>query len=126
MFEVVPAETLMVPCVRATVTEAVMTEPFRPNETLLLFENVRAERLLLVVPALTLMFVSDVAIDAVMVEAFRPNEIPFEFENVKAEARFEVVPAERLMEACVRGDRRARRDGRAVQTEARRCSSSRT
>ena len=68
----------MPPMARASAfTEAVMTEPFKPNETLLLFENVRAERLLLVVPAETLMFVRLVAIDAVIVEALRPKLTPF-------------------------------------------------
>jgi hypothetical protein len=60
-----------------------------------------AERLFDVVPALTLMFVSEVAIDAVIVEAFKPKLTPFELENVNAEARFDVVPALRLIEACV-------------------------
>lgn len=71
--------------------------PLRPKLTLLLFENVIALRLFDVVPALTLMFVRDVATEAVIVEAFRPNDTPFEFENVNAEARFDVVPALRLM-----------------------------
>ena len=60
-----------------------------------------AETLLLVVPPLTLMAVSEVAIEAVMVEALRPKETLFEFEKVKAEARLLVVPAERLIEPCV-------------------------
>ena len=57
--------------------------------------------MLLVVPPLTLMAVSEVAIEAVMVEALRPKETLFEFEKVKAEARLLVVPAERLIEPCV-------------------------
>ena len=82
-------------------TDAVITDPFRPNETPLPFENVMADRFCEVVPALTLMFVRLVAIEAVRVDAFRPKETPFEFENVNAEARLLVVPAERLMLAWV-------------------------
>jgi hypothetical protein len=63
---------------------------------LLLFENVIADRLLLVVPAETLMLVRLVATDAVTVEAFNPNDTPLELLNVTAVRLFEVVPALRL------------------------------
>jgi len=74
-----------------------MTEPFRPNDTPLEFENVTALRLLDVVPALILMFVSDVAMDAVIVEALSPKLTPLLFEKVNADARLLVVPALKLM-----------------------------
>src|SRR5580698_6678570 len=90
-FEVVPAERLMEACVEATVALAVIVEPLSPKETLLLFENVMAERLLLVVPPLTLIWA-----DAVMVEALSPKLTLFEFDSVKAVRLFEVVPAEML------------------------------
>ena len=48
---VVPAETLMLPWLDATVAEAVTTEPLRPKETLFELLRVKAERLLEVVPA---------------------------------------------------------------------------
>src|SRR5271165_7595338 len=85
----------------SALTEAVTFEPSKPNETLLAFENVMADTLLDVVPALTLMFVRLVAMLAVIVDALRPKLTPFEFENVKALARLLVVPAERLMLAWV-------------------------
>lgn len=53
-----PAES---PAPPAAATEAVMVEPFNPKDTPLELENTMAERLLLVVPPLTLMLVSDVA-----------------------------------------------------------------
>jgi hypothetical protein len=58
------------------IIEAVIVLPFKPNEIPLLFEKTRFERLLLVVPAETLMFVRLVATDAVIVEASSPNEMP--------------------------------------------------
>jgi hypothetical protein len=98
----VPLVAVCVPAAAARLLAlAVMVEALSPNETLFELENVMAERLFDVVPADTLMFVSEVATEAVMVEAFKPNEMPFEFENVNAEARFDVVPALRLIEACV-------------------------
>lgn len=47
--------------------------------------KVRADRLLLVVPAETLMFVRLVAIDAVTVEPFSPKLTPFRLLNVIAD-----------------------------------------
>ena len=85
----------------SALAEAVMVEPLRPKETLFEFENVMAERLFDVVPALTLMFVRLVATEAVIVEALSPKLTPFELEKVKALARLLVVPAERLIEPCV-------------------------
>src|SRR5208337_918868 len=97
----VPLVAVCVPAAAARLlalaTEAVITEPFSPNITPLPFEKVIAERLFEVVPALTLMFVSDVATLAVIVPAFNPNETLEPFENVNAEARLLVVPADRLM-----------------------------
>ena len=81
----------------ATLADAVTTDPFSPKLTLLLFENVNAERLLLVVPAETLTLVSDVAIDPVNVEPLRPNDTPLLLENVSALRLLLVVPAEILM-----------------------------
>jgi hypothetical protein len=60
------------------------------------FENVIALRLLEVVPALTLMFVREVATEPVNVEPSRPKLTPFKFENVTALRLFEVVPAEKF------------------------------
>ena len=59
----VPAEMLKEPCVDATVAVAVMVEPFNPKLTLLEFEKVMAERLLDVVPALTLILEINPAVD---------------------------------------------------------------
>jgi len=98
----VPLVAVCVPAAAARLfADAVIVEPFNPNETSLLFEKVIAERFAELVPALTLIFVSDVATDAVMVDALRPNEMPFELLNVNAEARLLVVPALRLILACV-------------------------
>jgi hypothetical protein len=69
LFDVVPPEKLRACC-------AVTTLPFSPKLTLLLFEKVRAERLLLVVPALTLMLVRDVAIEPVTVWPLTPKLTP--------------------------------------------------
>ena len=49
LFEVVPAETLIL--VTPTLTEPVIVEPFSPNETPLPLPNVSAEKLFDVVPA---------------------------------------------------------------------------
>lgn len=92
-----PAATAGAPPPPAAFTEAVTVDPFNPNVMPFEFEKVIAERLLLVVPADTFMFVSDVATDPVSVLPFRPNETPFEFEKVTAERLFDVVPAETLM-----------------------------
>jgi hypothetical protein len=80
------AETLIDPCVEATVTDAVMTEFDRPNDTLFEFENVRFVRFCDVAPAETLR-----AADAVMTEfADRPNVRLLLFAKVSAE-RFRLV-----------------------------------
>src|SRR5277367_5196398 len=86
--------------VKLVATEAVIVDAFSPNEIPFEFENVTADKLLLVVPALTLMFVRLVATEAVIVDAFRPNEIPFEFENVMADKLLLVVPALKLTLPC--------------------------
>ena len=59
---------------------AVTVDPFRPNPIPFESENVTAERLLLSVPAESLIAVNDVATDAVIVLPFRPNDtlLPFE------------------------------------------------
>jgi hypothetical protein len=92
-----PALIFTLPCVDATVTEAVMTElPERPKETLLLFEKVMAERLRLDAPALTKTFVSEVAMEAVIVPTpapvNSPNDTLFELLNVIALSAFDVPP----------------------------------
>jgi hypothetical protein len=61
--DVVPADTLMLPWVEATVAVAVTVEPFNPKDTLLEFENVTADMRLDVVPALTLMLLRSPAVD---------------------------------------------------------------
>lgn len=76
-------------------------DPFNPKVTLFELLNAIALKFCEVVPALTLTFVSDVAIDAVNVEALSPNETPFELLKANAEAKFDVVPAETLILPCV-------------------------
>jgi hypothetical protein len=97
----VPEVAVWVPAALAMpavgLTDAVTVLPLSPNDTPFEFEKTRFERFWLVVPALKLTLVSDVATDAVIVLAFRPNEIPLLFENVKPDARLLVVPALRLM-----------------------------
>ena len=74
-----------------------IVEPDNPNETLFEFENVTADKLLLVPPALILMFVSEEATDAVMLVPSKPNDTLLPFENVTAET-FELdAPAEMLI-----------------------------
>jgi hypothetical protein len=75
---------------------AVTTPAFNPNDIPLELLNVIALRLLLVVPALTFMFVRLVATEAVIVEAFSPKETPFELLNVTALRLLLVVPALKL------------------------------
>lgn len=82
--------------VEATVAEAVIVAPFKPNETLFELLSTMALRLLDVVPAETLTFVRDVATDAVIVAPFNPKLTPFEFEKVTALRLLDVVPALRL------------------------------
>jgi hypothetical protein len=81
LFDVVPALKLMLPWVLATVADAVTTLPFSPNVILLPFAKVSALRLLLVVPALTLMLLRLDATLAVKVPAFNPKETLLPFEN---------------------------------------------
>ena len=87
--DVVPAEILMS-------AEPVMTEPFSPNETLLLLEKVRFVRLFDVVPAEML-----IGPDAVMTETlFNPNVRLLAFANVTAVRLKLVVPAETLIDCA--------------------------
>src|SRR5215831_1289854 len=74
-------------------TLPVTVEPLMPKLTPLELLNVSADRLLLVVPALTLIFVSDVATLAVTVEALMPKLTPLELLKVTADSRLLVVPA---------------------------------
>ena len=93
----VPLVAVCVPAAAARLfADAVIVEPFKPNETSLLFEKVKAEAITEVVPAEMLMLASGLT-EAVMTEPFRPNETPLPFENVIALRLFEVVPAETLM-----------------------------
>src|SRR5260221_3944123 len=73
-----------------------MVDPLRPKLTLLLFEKTSALRLLLVVPADTLMLVRLVATEPVIVEPFKPKLTPLLFENVIAERLLLVVPPLKL------------------------------
>ena len=70
-----------------------MTEPLRPKETPFELLKVMAERLLLVVPAETLIPVSEEATLAVIVEPLSPKLTPFELLKVIAERLLLVVPA---------------------------------
>lgn len=83
-----------IPPPAAAATEAVKVEPFKPNETPLAFANVRALRLLLVVPPLMLTAVNDVATLPVIVDPLSPKLTPFELLNTSALRLFDVVPAE--------------------------------
>ena len=82
-------------------TEAVTTEPFNPNETLLRLLKVRADRLLEVDPAETLIAVRLVATLAVMVDAESPKVTPFDAEKTNDEAVLVVPLAARAMLPCV-------------------------
>lgn len=89
----------MAPIARASgLIEAVMFEPSNPNDTPLELENVTAETLPLVVPALTLMLPWELATVtlAVTFDPSNPNETLLLFENVTAKILLEVVPADRL------------------------------
>jgi hypothetical protein len=74
---------------------AVIVEPLRPNETLFEFEKTIALRLFDVVPALTLILVSDVAIvtDAVTVLPLIPNDTLLLLEKTTSPFVARVVPA---------------------------------
>jgi hypothetical protein len=78
-------------------TDAVIVEPFKPNETLLLSEKVMAESAAELVPAEKDTAVGIPAMEAVMVEPFRPNETPLLFDRTKFDRFCDVVPAETLM-----------------------------
>ena len=73
--------------------EAVITDPFKPNDTPFELENVNADRLLEVVPAETLMLVRLVATEPVKTEPFRPKLTLLPLLNVNAERLLLVVPA---------------------------------
>ena len=75
---------------------AVTVDPFRPNETLLLFEKTIAERLLLVVPAERLIAVSDVATEneaVIRLDPDIPKVTPLEFEKTTVPLVAVWVPA---------------------------------
>ena len=93
---VVPAEKFTGDAAAAG-AEAVMTDPFNPKVIPPALSKVKAERLLDVVPAETLMLVRLVATLAVSVPAFNPNDTLLPFENEICERLFDVVPALKLM-----------------------------
>lgn len=93
-----PAEKLTLPWELATVADAVMFEPSKPNEMLFAFESVTAETFALFVPPETLMLPWTVPTDtlAVIVDPLSPKLTLFELLKTAALRFCDVVPALKL------------------------------